>query len=310
MKMFTRLTPLIVLCMLIVSMAAPAIAQNPLNGGNGNGNDVSKNPGTDNINLSSRDNSTLPPGQNKTKFSGADFKITIGTLKTPPKATQTPASVTTGNGKKPVPTATKTAVNDNQLRNEKKQAHAKIAVAINQLEVYAKRVSNSKLPAEEKALLQSQISENLAWYRQIDSDIQAATDLDQVRETSALVTGYTNSMKVDLKKDAGLLACESLLTKISTARDVSALASGKIAEKAANGADTAKMEQKLAEFDEHIAAAEQLVEAAGADFNAITTEQNAEQNFHKGYQKLQLAEVRLKQAYQDLKEIYLALLRV
>ena len=233
----------------------------------------------------------VPPGQLKP---GKITALPIPTL-------HNPAVITKAN---------KSTVIDNAwLTLAKKTASLKISLVIRQLEQYKKQINRSRLGPDEKAMITALADNNIVWYRQLDIDIQAAGDLDTVNSLTDEADRQTGMLKVSMKMDAGIMACDQLDERIATARNVASVAAGKISGLNASSNDTNALESSLAGYNAHIDAASQYPEAARATFEAISSEANADSGFNAGYQQIRLADIELGKAYADLKDFYILYLR-
>lgn len=202
-----------------------------------------------------------------------------------------------------------TVVDNARLTLAKKTASLKISLVIRQLELYKKQIARSSLGTEEKVAIIAIADNNIAWYRQHDTDIQAAGDLETVNALADEANQQTSMIKVNMKKDAGVMACDQLDERIATAQSVSAIAAGKISGLSASGNDIDALERSLAGYDAHVDAASQYAEAARATFESISTEANADSGFNEGYGQIRQADLELGNAYADLKDFWLLYLR-
>lgn len=202
----------------------------------------------------------------------------------------------------------KTPVSEVRLKGEKALGEAKMRVTVNQIDLYLKWVNNSRLSESDKALLRAEAADNLDWYQQQASDLKTATSLADIQALMAEVDQHNALIKVSLKKDAGLLASDDVDQKIGTASNVSELVGARIAALDSSNADKARLGELLADYDEHVTAAASYSDAAKADFNSITAE-NQDHSFTQGYAELQRADAELTKAYADLKNIYRLLLK-
>jgi len=202
----------------------------------------------------------------------------------------------------------KTSSDDAQLKTAKSLANARINLIIRQIEVYKKEITNSRLSDDDKSILFAEADQNIAWFKEEQGEIQSADDLETVQGTMSLVDQQIDVLKVDLKKDAGLLAYDEVDVKITTAQNVSGIVSQKIANLKVQGNDTTRAEQLLADYDGHVSAASDHMDVAKARFDNITSAGNADQNFASGYGELSRSETELGKAYIDLKELYRLLL--
>lgn len=269
--------PLFAIALLLMSIVAPALATSPAKA------QASPLPAAKNV-----VNATIsPPGQAKK----------IGNISTPP------AIVRNLSGQ------VKDRINEALLKQTKRLAEVRINILVNQLELYEKRITYSSLGADQKSAIIAVADENIAWLRQIDSDVQAADDLDAIRALMAQVDQQADVLKANIKKDAGVMACDGLDARIATARNVSATIAGRLAALKAQGKDTSQPEGKLADYDEHLDAAGQCSAAARAAFLGITGAADADRGFAEGYRQIGLADREMSRAYADLKDVYLWYLR-
>jgi hypothetical protein len=166
-------------------------------------------------------------------------------------------------------------------------------------------VANSGLSSDQKAGIKAIVENNIAWFRQQSEDLGAATDLATVQALADQVERQSAVLKVSIKKEAGIMACDGMDGRIATARNASASIADRIAALKATGKDTAKIEQKLADYDAHVAAAGLYSLAARTAFEGITSAENTDSGFNEGYRQLGLANREMTQAYVDLKGVYL-----
>lgn len=243
--------------------------------------------GKDKYNISANTSDIhVPPGQLK-----------LGKLKAPPLPTLHNLTATikaNNNG----------VVDKVRLTVAKKTASQKISLIIHQLELYKKQIAHSRLGADEKAAAIAIADKNIAWYRQQESDIQASEDIETINALAAGTNQQTDQLKVNMKKEAGIMACDQLDNRIATARNVSTIAAGKIADLKASGNDTAALESRLADYDAHVDAASQYAYAARTAFEGISSETNADSGFNAGYQQIRLADHEMGKAFTDLKNFY------
>jgi hypothetical protein len=199
----------------------------------------------------------------------------------------------------------KKQVNDARLDAAKMIAESRIKLIEGQLQLYEKWVANSGLSNDQKASIKVIVDDNILWFRQQDEDIQAADDLATVQALSDQADLQAASLKVTIKKEAGLLACDTLDGRIAAARNASAGIIDKIAGLNAGGIDTTAVEQKLADYNAHIDAAGIDSLAARAAFEGITGADNTDRGFNEGYRQIALAGGEMTRAYVDLKYVYL-----
>ena len=203
----------------------------------------------------------------------------------------------------------KTYSNEPRLKTAKNLADARINLVISQIEVYKKEVTNSRLSNSDKSVLFREADQNITWFKEKQSEIQSANDLDTVQGIMSAVNQQIGTLKVDLKRGAGLLACDEVDVKITTAQNVSGIIGQKINGMKAQGNDTGQAEKLLADYNGHVSAASVHMDAAKSGFNNITSTDNADRNFATGYGELSRSETELGKAYVDLKGIYRLLLR-
>jgi hypothetical protein len=224
--------------------------------------------------------------------------LKLGKLKAPPVATLHNLTATikaNNNG----------VVDKVRLTMAKKTASQKISLIIHQLELYKKQISHSRLGNDEKAAAIAVADKNIAWYRQQESEIQASDDIETINALAAGTNLQTDQLKVNMKKEAGIMACDQLDSRIATARNVSAIATRMIAELKASGNDAAALESRLADYGAHIDAASQYAYAARTAFEGISSETNADSGFNAGYQQIRLADLEMGKAFNDLKNFYM-----
>jgi len=196
-------------------------------------------------------------------------------------------------------------VNDARLNVAKKIAEGRIDLIVGQLQLYDKWVANSGLSNDQKAAIKAVVDDNVAWFQQQDIDIQAADDLATVQALTGQADQQAATLKVSIKKEAGLMACDVLDGRIAAARNASAGIADKIAALTARGNNTAAVGQKLADYDAHVAAAGLYASAARAAFEGITSADNMDSGFNEGYRQIGLANGEMIRAYADLKTVYL-----
>ena len=199
----------------------------------------------------------------------------------------------------------KQQVNDARLNQAKAMAEVKINVIINQLMLYEKWVDNSGIDRDQKADIKAIVDSNILWFRQQSEDIGAATDLATVQSLSDEADQQAATLRVSIKKEAGIMACDRLDDRIATARNASAGIADRIAALKATGNNTATAEQKLADYNAHINAAAAYSSAARDSFEGISGVNNMDRDFNEGYRQIAQADREMTQAYVDLKSVYL-----
>ena len=135
--------------------------------------------------------------------------------------------------------------------------------------------------------------------------MEAADDLTTVQTLADQAEQQAATLKVSIKNEAGIMACDGLDGRIATARTASAGIADKIAALKARGDNTAPAEQKLADYNAHVDAAAMYSLAARAAFEGITSADNTDRGFNEGYRQIGLANREMTQAYVDLKGVYL-----
>jgi hypothetical protein len=199
----------------------------------------------------------------------------------------------------------KKQVDDVRVKMAQKIAESKIDIILGQLGLYEKWVANSGLANDQKAGIKVIVDNNIAWFRQQVEDIQAADDLTTVQTLADQADQQAATLKVSIKKEAGLLACDALDDRIATATNVSSAIADRIAALKLPGNYTASVEQKLADYNAHVDAAGRYSLAAKAAFEGITDADNTDRGFNEGYRQIALADREMTQAYVDLKGVYL-----
>jgi hypothetical protein len=275
--------PAFAIAILLVSLASPALAAPSFKAtpwATTSGGHASPAPGDSAINVTS--GTPTWPGHGK-----------IGNLHTPP------AIVTNLTQK------VKKQVNDARVKAAQKIAESRINIIIGQLGLYEKWVAYSSLGDDQKAGIKVIVDDNIAWFRQQIEDIQATDDLTTVQTLTDEADQQAATLKVSIKKEAGSMACDTLDSRIAAARNASSAIADKIAALKARGNNTATVEQKLADYDAHVDAAERYSDAAMTAFEAITGADNTDSGFNEGYRQIGLADREMTQAYVDLKGVYL-----
>jgi hypothetical protein len=197
-----------------------------------------------------------------------------------------------------------TVIDNARLTVAKKTASVKISLVIRQLEQYKKQIARSSLSPDEKAAIIALADNNIAWYRQQDSAIQAAGDLETINALANETNQQTDLLKVNMKKDAGIMACDQLDERIAMALSASAIAAGKVSVLDASGNDIDALESSLADYNVHVDVASQYSMAARTAFESISSEANVDSGFYAGYQQIKLADLEMGKAYADLKDFY------
>ncbi len=199
----------------------------------------------------------------------------------------------------------KKQVDDVRVKAAQKIAESRIDIILGQLELYEKWVANSGLGNDQKAGIKVIVDNNVAWFRQQVEDIQAAGDLTTVQTLADQADQQAATLKVSIKREAGLLACDTLDGRIATAANASSSIADRIAALKLPGNNTAAVEQKLADYNAHVDAAGGYSLAASAAFEGITDADNTDSGFNEGYRQIGLADREMTQAYVDLKGVYL-----
>jgi hypothetical protein len=199
----------------------------------------------------------------------------------------------------------KKQVNDVRLNAAKKIAEGKINLITNQLQLYNKRVDKSGLSDDQKSDIKAIVDANIAWFRQLEDEIQAADDMAEVEALASQIDQQANLLMVTIKKEAGIMACDGLDARIATARNASGGIADRIAALNIPGEDRARIEQRLADYDTHVDNADGYSLAARTAFEGITSADNTDSGFNEGYRQIGLADREMNQAYIDLKAVYL-----
>lgn len=198
--------------------------------------------------------------------------------------------------------------NDARLNQTRAIAEGRINLIINQLRLYEKWVANSRLSDDQKSSIKAIIDGNIAWFMQQYEDIGATVDVATAQALADQADRQAAMLKVSMKKEAGIMACDMLDGRIATARNASAGIADRIA--SLEGIDTASAVQKLADYDDHVDAAARYSGAVRAAFECITTADNTDSGFNEGYRQIGMADREMARAYADLKSIYLWYLQV
>lgn len=199
----------------------------------------------------------------------------------------------------------KKQVDDVRVKVAQKIAESRIDIILGQLELYEKWVANSGLDNGLKAGIKVIVDNNIAWFRQQVEDIRAADDLATVQMLAGQADQQAATLKVSIKKEAGLLACDALDVRIAMAANASSAIADRIAAQKPRSNDTAIVGQKLADYNAHVAAAGVYSLAAKAAFEGITDADNMDRGFNEGYRQIAQADREMTQAYVDLKGVYL-----
>lgn len=206
-------------------------------------------------------------------------------------------------------TDVKNAVNETVLTPAKNLARNDINKIISQLQLYERWVDRSGLDESQKSGIVVLVNENIDWFRQQSANISAAGNLSSIRKMANTTELQAVTLKVSIKQEAGIMACDALDDRISQAENASVNIAARIAALEAKGNNMTAADQKLASYDAHIAAAASYSAAARAAFEGITSKDNVDNDFNEGYQQINLAENQMSLAYADLKEVYLIYLQ-
>ncbi len=196
------------------------------------------------------------------------------------------------------------AVADNRLHRTQTSAENGIDAIIKGLNAVDNSIDRSKLPDSQKAALMSQVDSNISWFESEKSIIQSSDDLVTVRQHALLAASRWSSIKIDIKKEMGLLACDDIDAKLNDARNASSVASAKIQAMKAQGKDTGDLEKSLASFNSDIDNAAGHSANARVEFNAISTPVNVDLRYAAGIRQLNMAGNGLNSSFTDLRKIY------
>ena len=267
------------LIMLLVSMSSPALSENPAARGN-------ENRGSQQGDVKQTPHASVNQTMNQTMNQNT--------------------TIERGKGNEAGPVVEK--IKDLRLDNAKKQTMTGIDDMVRQLLAYRNRVDSSRLSEENKALMIQRINTNISWLSQKKSEVNASDDIQQVRLTAKEVDLRWKPIGVELKREAGNLACDEIESRINEARNASNIAAAKIKEMKEQGKDTAIMERKLASFNSNIEAASAHLKDAREEFGRINAPAGSNLRYGAGLSNLKKAENKLFQAYSDLKDLYRAYL--
>jgi hypothetical protein len=168
---------------------------------------------------------------------------------------------------------------------------------------------SSGLGNDQKSDIGAIVDSNIAWFRQQVEDLGAAGDLAAVKVLADQADQQAAALKVSIKNEAGLMACDAMDARIITARNAVAGIADKISALKAGGDNTAVAEPNLADYNAHVDAAVRYSLAARTAFEGITSVDNTDNGFSEGYRQIGLADREMTRAYADLKSVYLWYLR-
>lgn len=186
--------------------------------------------------------------------------------------------------------ATKTVVTDS------------IESAINSLNRFTTNIDNSKLTDGQKAVLKSQVQDNVSWFEGKISDVQASTDVAGVLANASDASDRWNSVLPGLKRETGFMATDNVDSTIATARNASSVISSRIDSLKAQGKDTSALEAALASYNGHVDSAAGHAANARSEFSSIGGKNDG--HYAAGMVQLNQAANDMKGAYSDLKTIY------
>jgi hypothetical protein len=286
-----KIIPVFVLAILVLSVASPALAKPAIKA-----QPTSSPAGGQALPTISPlpvDNESINITQGVPPFHGHGK---IGNLRTPPAIV------------KNLTQKIKNQVSDVRLNQARTIAEGRINLIIGQLQLYEKWVSNSGLGNDQKSAIKVIVDSNIAWFRQQIEDLGAADDMAAVQALADEADQQAATLKVNIKNEAGIMACDELDGRVATARSASTGIADRIAALKDRGNNTAP--QKLADYNAHIDAAAGYSLAARAAFESITSADNTDNGFNEGYRQIGLADREMTQAYVDLKGVYLWYLQV
>ncbi|MCD1295783.1 hypothetical protein CUJ83_12320 [Methanocella sp. CWC-04] len=257
-----------VLAMLLLCMAEPALSQGP----------------------------SLPAtsaSEKKDTFSDK-LKNSINALNEVKKGSD-PAETNATNGK---------TIYSAQLRFAKQYASGSLERIIEAIGVYRDRTEDSVLPSDKKENILTQIDSNITWFESKKKAIDSSTNVNEIKSIAREADNRWNQIKVDIKKESGIISCDTMDGQINDAKNVSGRISSGINYLKAQGKDTSAIEKKFEDYNKNIMMAERFTLEAREEFNKINNPVNAELRFRLGLQKLKQAQNKMNDAYADLKEIY------
>ena len=197
-----------------------------------------------------------------------------------------------------------TSLRDMRLQAARNYGVNGVDQILNALGVAKVQIQGSRLPENEKIMLVSEIDSNITWFESKKSDIMSASDLATVRSIGKDVNDRWNSEKVDIKRQAGDIACDQYEANIAEARNASSIAAGKINAIKAQGKDTSAMEKKLASYNSHVNDAANNLGNARTEFDQINGPTLADVHFSVGLRQLRLAGNEMNSSYSDLRDLY------
>jgi hypothetical protein len=282
-----KIVPLLVLAILVSSVASPALALSQ------NKAQPTAAPAGGHVSPAI---SPLPADNETINVTPAATPLTghgkIGNLRTPPAIV------------KNLTQKVRNQVNDAILNQARTIAEGRINLIIGQLQLYEKWVSSSGLGNDQKSGIKVIADGNIEWFRQQIEDMGAAGDLAAVQGLADQAERQAAMLKVSIKNEAGIMACDGLDGRIATARNASAGIADRVAALNVTG-NTASVEQNLADYNAHVDTAAGYSLAARAAFEGITSADNADNGFNEGYRQIGLADREMTRAYADLKSVYL-----
>lgn len=172
------------------------------------------------------------------------------------------------------------------------------------LDIYTAKVDAlPNLPDGTAEEIKADIAAERAKLVDLRADIEAAADVNQLKDLTDDVRNEWNSVKSTVKRIVGEILAAHINAVIDKANEVSARVDAKISELSAEGYDTAELEAWLADYDSKVGLAEQKYEAARERFAAINDTGDADRLFREGHQFIKEANKYLIEAHKTLKDI-------
>ena len=175
---------------------------------------------------------------------------------------------------------------------------------IRRLQVIRVRVEATRgLSDNKKVTIYAEIDADISWLQTKQTDIQAADNMQEIRDIATTVWNYWRNVRVRIKQIVGQILSAYVDALIQKAEAFAGRVEARIQQLKDNGVDTSALETWLADYNSKLMLAQQKYDAAKDKFAGISSEADAAQLFREGVALIKEGNSYLKEALRALRDI-------
>jgi len=175
---------------------------------------------------------------------------------------------------------------------------------IKRLQVLRVRVEATRgFSDNEKTVIYAKIDADISWLQTKQADIQAADNIQEIRDIATTAWNYWKEVRVRIKQIAGQILSAWVDALVQKAEAFAGRVEARIQQLKDNGIDTSALEAWLADYNSKLALAEQKYDAAKDKFSQISSVEDAAELFREGVAFIKEGNSYLKDALRALRDI-------